>query len=89
MVPLMPMCKKCIFVNSHIAFFESDVILKPRRSQHNFLQSVVRKNNWGQININLFNRRGIRAEGADDFWYSSMRKPPQPLSPFGCKLMLI
>jgi len=49
----MPMCKKCIFVNSHITFFESGVILKPRRSQHNFLQSVVRKNNWGQININL------------------------------------
>ena len=33
-------------------------------------------NNWGQININLVNQKGKGLMGADDLWYSTMRKPP-------------
>ena len=45
--------------------------------------------NWGQSNINLVNQKGKRLMGADDLWYSTMRKPPLASSPFDWKLMLL
>ncbi len=50
---------------------------------------IIGFNKWGQININLVNQKGMRLMGADDLWYSTMRKPPLAASPFDWKLMLI
>ena len=47
------------------------------------------QNNWGQSNINFVNQKGQRLRGADDLWYSTMRKPPLASAPFDWKLMLI
>ena len=38
--------------------------------------------NGSQININFVNQKGKRLMGADDLWYSTMRKPPLASSPF-------
>ena len=37
----------------------------------------------------ISNQRGSRLRGADDLWYSTMRKPPLAFIPFDWKLMLL
>jgi hypothetical protein len=37
----------------------------------------------------ISNQKGKRLMGADDLWYSTMRKPSLASSPFDWKLMLI
>jgi hypothetical protein len=37
----------------------------------------------------ISNQKGMRLMGADDLWYSTMRKPPLAASPFDWKLMVI
>jgi hypothetical protein len=37
----------------------------------------------------LVNLKGKRLRGADDLWYSTMRKPPLAFCPLDWKLMLI
>jgi hypothetical protein len=37
---------------------------------------VRAKNKWGQININFQSAELKGCWGLNDFWYSSMRKPP-------------
>ena len=38
-------------------------------------------NNWGQININFVNQRGLRLRGASSYWRTRNRSAPLSLSP--------
>jgi hypothetical protein len=44
------------------------------------------ENKWGQISgvrsTLISNQKGQRLRGADDLWYSTMRKPPLASAPF-------